>query len=196
MRPFRRNSIAPKAVFSPPSFAKNSTARLFFAIWPDAVVRDQLDEVSRRMHEACGGRRTRAATIHQTLIFLGEVEVERVEALVALASEIRVPPFELRLTRFNWWRRKRLAWAAPDETPAALAELVGELERRLKEADFRFDQRPYSPHITLLRKADCELSGFSAQPIGWRVEEFVLVRSAMDENGSNYEFVGRWPLLR
>jgi 2'-5' RNA ligase len=172
------------------------TARLFFAIWPNAAARDQLDQVSRRLHQACGGRQTRAATIHQTLVFLGEVELERVDTLLALAAGIRIPAFELRLTRFNWWRRKRLAWAAPEETPPALAELVAELERRLKEADFRFDERPYSPHVTLVRKAECDLAGFSAQPIGWRVEEFVLVRSTVDENGSNYEFIGRWPLLR
>jgi 2'-5' RNA ligase len=172
------------------------TARLFFAIWPDGAVRDQLDKVSLGLHHACGGRRTRAATIHLTLAFLGEVELGRIPPLLELASRVGGAAFELRLTRFDWWRKKRIAWAAPERVPAALSALVEDLTARLKEADFPVDERPYSPHVTLVRKADCRLAEFSSSPIEWPVEEFVLVRSVMGEDGSNYEMIGRWPLQR
>ncbi len=180
----------------PQAPAGKPTARLFFAIWPDGAVRDQLDKVSLGLHQACGGRRTRAATVHLTLAFLGEVELGRIPTLLELASRVVGTAFELRLTRFDWWRKKRIAWAAPEQVPAALSALVEDLAVRLKEADFRIDERPYSPHVTLVRKADCRLADFSASPVEWPVEEFVLVRSVMSENGSSYETIGRWPLQR
>jgi 2'-5' RNA ligase len=174
---------------------KPATARLFFALWPDAAASVGLAEAGKCLHEICGGRCTRMETIHLTLAFLGEVEPERIGDLLALAGEIQAPSFVLDLTRFGWWRHNRIVWAAPAETPAELMLLVDALRERLLGAGFRFDTKPFVPHITLLRKADCRKNPLPAGEVEWRAEDFVLVRSVPGESGSAYEVVGRWPLL-
>ena len=176
--------------------AGKTTARLFFAIWPDAAVRDRLDEAARALHQACGGRLTRAATIHLTLAFLGEVALDQVEILKALAGQIQFPSFEMGVVQFGWWRRKRIVWAAPEPVPEPLKTLAETLQARLDAAGFVVDSRPYAPHVTLVRKAGCKQMEFLAQAIGWKVDEFVLVRSVTDDKGANYEVIGRWPLQR
>lgn len=172
-----------------------ATSRLFFALWPSPATSAGLAEAGELLHGVCGGRRTRAETIHLTLAFLGDVEPEQIGDLLGLAGEIRAPAFDLNLTRFGWWPHNRIVWAAPDETPAELMLLVDALRESLLGAGFRFDTQPFVPHITLLRKADCRKSPLPAGEVEWRAEEFVLVKSAPGENGAAYEVLGRWPLL-
>lgn len=174
---------------------KLATMRLFFALWPGEMASAELAEAGERLHGVCGGRRTRAETTHMTLAFLGEVELERIGDLLALAGEIRAPSFGLRLARFGWWPHNRIVWAAPDETPAELTLLVDALRGSLLGAGFRFDARPFAPHVTLLRKADCGKLPLPTGVIEWRAEDFVLAGSVLGEGVAAYEMVGRWPLL-
>lgn len=171
-------------------------ARLFFAIWPDINTRKLLDQVGRQLHAACGGRRTRRETIHITLVFLGEVPLERIDVLRTLAGQVAACSFELVLTKLDWWKHNRVAWAAPDATPEAMAELVRGLESKLTGQAFKIDTRPYSPHVTLLRKANCHESVTLDVPIRWQVTDFVLVQSVPDASGAAYEVIGRWPLVK
>lgn len=176
--------------------SRQATTRLFFALWPGAAASAGLAEAGEQLHEVCGGRRTRAETIHLTLAFLGEVEPERIDELLALAGEILAPEFGFDLTRFGWWPHNRIVWVAPTETPVELTLLVETLRERLRGAAFRFDTKPFVPHVTLLRKADCRKNPLPAGQIDWHVEDFVLVRSVPGESGSAYEVLGRWPLLQ
>lgn len=169
-------------------------ARLFFALWPDLRVQAELARAAARLGALCGGRRTPAAKIHVTLAFLGEVALSRVEALRAAAAQVKGAAFDLNFAKLGWWRRNRVAWAGPEDTPAELARLADGLRAALREADFRFDRKTCVPHATLLRKADCRELPSLAAPIPWRVEQFVLVRSRLAGSGSAYEIIGRWPL--
>ncbi|MHB1590722.1 MAG: RNA 2',3'-cyclic phosphodiesterase [Sulfuricella sp.] len=177
------------------SHVKPATTRLFFALWPGAAASAWLAEAGERLHGVCGGRRTRTETIHLTLAFLGEVEPERIDDLLGLAGEIRALAFGLNLTRFGWWPHNRIVWAAPDATPVELMLLVDALRERLLGAGFRFDTKPFVPHVTLLRKANCKNNPLPSGEVEWRAEDFVLVRSVPDEGGAAYEVLGRWPLL-
>ena len=170
------------------------TSRMFFALWPNAKVRSALDRAGKKMHTVCGGRRTRAETIHITLVFLGDVAVNRVEELKAQAAMVEATEFDLNITQLGWWRHNRVAWATSEETPKALIELVANLSSRLKEAGFSFDERPYVPHATLLRKADCKEGMPDIESALWNNKEFVLVQSVLSEKGSSYEVVGKWPM--
>ncbi|MDD5329545.1 MAG: RNA 2',3'-cyclic phosphodiesterase [Sulfuricella sp.] len=179
-----------------PTHPLPATQRLFFALWPTALAAAGLARAGKRLHEVCGGRRTRKETIHLTLVFLGDVEVGRIDELLELAGDIAAPPFRLDLGQYGWWPHNRIVWAAPDGMPAELAELVDALRERLAGAGFRFDAKPFVPHVTLLRKAVCKASPLAAAPVAWRVRDFVLVRSASNAAGAAYEVIGRWPLAR
>jgi 2'-5' RNA ligase len=177
------------------SHVKPASARLFFALWPSVEASAELAMAGKRLHGICGGRLTRMETVHLTLVFLGEVGPERTGDLLELAGEVRVPAFSIAFTRFGWWPHNRIAWAAPGETPVELMRLVDVLREKLLGAEFRFDTKPFVPHITLLRKADCRKTPLPAETIEWRTEDFVLVRSVPGESGSAYEVLGRWQLL-
>lgn len=175
---------------------ESRTVRLFFALWPDAAVCGALDRVGRRLHDACGGRRMRRDNIHLTLVFLGNVEIARLDALRAVADGVASPPFVMILNRLGWWRHNKVAWAAPDAAPEALQALVTQLQDGLRAAGFAFDDRPvYAPHITLLRNARCEKTEWPVfDLLTWGTREFVLVRSVTREEGATYEAIGRWTL--
>ena len=177
-----------------PPAAERALARVFFALWPDEAVRGELARAARALHAACGGRVARPENVHLTLVFLGDVERGRLDALREAASAVRAPAHDLPLERFGWFRRNRVAWAGPERTPAETLELVHGLEAALKQARFAFDARPYEAHITLLRKAECGKDLPKIAPIRWAAREFVLVESELNAGGSIYRITGRWAL--
>lgn len=170
------------------------TARLFFALWPEGHTRGALAQAADKLHRRCGGKVTRAQTIHLTLVFLGNVPVARIGELVSAMEGLSVPAFALEMNRLGWWTHNRIAWAGPTEQPDELGVLVGQLRDRLAAGEFAFDTKKFVPHVTLLRKANCAEEAFFPLDIQWRAKEFVLVRSAMSAAGAAYETIGRWKL--
>jgi len=170
--------------------------RLFFALWPSDATRTSLAAWQPPLRALCGGDAMRADTLHSTLTFLGEVEAHRLEALCLAAAEVTSERFEVEFDVARYWGHNHIVYAAPQQVPAALLRLEEELRSRLKKHRFRFDQREYKPHVTLLRHSkwsDTPLPEMSA--VRWAAEEFVLVRSLRDEQGPCYEVLARFGLI-
>lgn len=171
------------------------SARVFFALWPNDAERAALAAWQPALHKLCGGRIMRADTLHNTLVFLGDIELHRLEALQLAAQEVDGEAFELSFNVARYWGHNRIVYAAPHAAPPQLVQLVRGLEQRLTKHRFDFDQRPYKPHVTLLRHAQ-----WSDRPLPdmgrvvWRAKDFVLVQSASDETGANYRVLARFPL--
>lgn len=173
--------------------AVESTARLFFALWPGDPVRLALAEAAERIQAVYGGRTTRTASLHMTLVFLGEAPLARLDELLELAASVYFPEFAMALDTTGCWRQNRIAWLSPRLIPTALNELVTKLETALKARKFRFDdRRVFSPHVTLVRKADCGAGLTNLGAIEWRVDRFVLARSSSARSGAEYHVVGSW----
>ena len=175
-----------------PEAPERGSARMFFALWPGADVRRSLMRQGLKMQRALGGKLTREESVHLTLVFLGDVALERLPALQARAAAVRFEPFVLRVEQAGCWRHNGIGWVAPSETPFALTRLVAGLEDALQGEGFRFDRRPYAAHITLLRKARCAPMDAAMPAIDWPVRDFVLVRSELGHEGSRYTIVERW----
>lgn len=172
---------------------KEPSLRLFFALWPSPAERTALAAWQPVLRERCDGRAMRADTLHATLVFLGDVAEHRLEALYLAAQETEFRDFALNLTMAHYWGHNHIVYAAPEVVPPQLADLVGELERNLRRHRFRFEQRAYKPHITLLRHAkwsDLDLPPMPA--VRWRVRSFALVRSLSDEQGARYKVLARF----
>jgi 2'-5' RNA ligase len=169
------------------------TARVFFALWPDETVRRALMEVALDLHRLAGGKPVREEAVHMTLLFLGDTPVDRLDTLRAAAGALTFESFTLPIEQAGWWNHNRVVWVGPMQTPPALARLVDALERAVAAQGFRFDRRPFAPHITLVRKARRVPLDLKLPSIEWRVREFVLVRSQLNSDGSRYEVIGRWP---
>jgi 2'-5' RNA ligase len=177
-----------------PVLAKSDTARLFFALWPDAGIQRALGALAQDLKHKCGGRAVPAHNLHLTLIFLGNVERVRMPRLEALAAGIRVARFELAVDCVEFWRHNRIVWAGASHCPGALQALVARLGQGLAAEGFRSDERPYLPHATLLRNAHRPPAMATVPAIVWPVARFALVESAPRERGRVYEVVRDWPL--
>ena len=166
--------------------------RVFFALWPDADIAGQLDQLGRQAHALCGGRRMRRDSLHMTLAFIGDVPVERIETLRHAAAQVSGSAFELSLDRLACWRHNRIVWAGCEQAPLPLLTLVGQLTERLAEAGLSLDTRDFAAHVTLLRDARGEELP-ECESFIWPVGEFVLA-AALPEGGGHYEIIDRWPL--
>jgi 2'-5' RNA ligase len=66
------------------------------------------------------------------------------------------------------------------------------LREALRARGFELEERPFTPHVTLVRKAEKTLAPESIEPIAWRVQEIALVSS---EPGSGaYKTMASWAL--
>ena len=169
--------------------------RVFFALWPDTAVRQSLLAAQAGLHAITGGRRMRPETLHMTLVFIGELATDRLPELLNAAGRVQAPGFDIAFDRVECWRRNHIAHLGVSETPIALADLVGQLETALKALRIPFDQRPYTPHITLVRNADCTKENPASPSVTWPARDFVLVKTSLHPEGARYEQLGRWPLL-
>jgi 2'-5' RNA ligase len=171
------------------------TVRVFFALWPNEAERGKLAAWQPDLHEICGGLAMRTDTLHATLVFLGEVESHRLEAIQLVAQEIEGLAFDLVLTEARYWGHNHIVYAAPHTVPTQLTQLVHDLEQRLLKHRFHFEPREYKPHVTLLRHAqwsDAPLP--ERRQVVWRAKSFALVQSTPAEKGANYRVLARFSL--
>lgn len=168
-------------------------ARVFFALWPKPRERIALAAWQTDLQQLCGGRLMRSDTLHTTLVFLGNVGAERMETLQLAAQEVAPEPFELRFVAARYWGHNHIVFAAPDRVPPQLERLVHALQQRLTHHRFHFEQRPYQPHVTLLRHAQWNGAPLPAMAeVRWRCHDFVLAQSLRDGNGVRYAVLHRF----
>jgi len=178
---------------SPPSGISN--ARVFFALWPTNAEQCQLSAWQKPLLNLHGGRAMRAGTLHNTLVFIGDIGQDRLGLLRLAALEVRGNSFELWFDKAHYWGHNHIVYAAPAGTPQLLALLVGELEQRLKAHRFGFDRRDYQPHVTLLRNARrTDTPTPAMQPVCWQVRDFALVQSVPQGGQREYRVLERFPL--
>lgn len=138
-----------------------------------------------------------ANRIHLTLAFLGDVSVTRIDELNAVGDALQAARFELELTRTGIWKRSAVGWIAPEDLPEAFEKLVEALRHHLVAAGFCVEQRPFRPHVTLLRNVRSELKAGQAEPsYRWMVDSFCLVRSQTCQTGPVYTALRTWRLNR
>ena len=159
--------------------------RLFIALQLSEEMRDAVcraQDAFRR--QGVGGNYTRRENLHLTLAFIGEYgDPERV--LDAIEA-VPLRPFELRLEGLGafgdlWW--VGLKRSEP------LERYVRSLRHALAEADIPFDRKRFSPHITLIRRAERngrDVSGEAVEGAGMTVDHIALMRSDRGKAGMIY----------
>lgn len=171
------------------------TVRVFFALWPTATERSHLAAWQTPLKRLCGGRAMHSETLHNTLVFIGDVEPDRLEALQLAAQEVSGKAFELCFDAAHYWGHNHIVYAAPGHVPQHLAQLSSALEQCLTQHRFKFDQREYKPHVTLLRNThwtDAPLP--EMQLVRWRVKDFALVQSVRQDGLAGYRVLAKFPL--
>ena len=168
---------------------KPARRRVFFAIWPRETTRRALLRATRTAVRRSGGRGTPADNLHVTLAFLGPLTD------ADLATVVTVPPipsrgFTIVLDKLGYWSRSRVLWLGASQAPAELVRLERNLRDALVAVGFRRERRPYSPHVTLARKA--RSVEMEINPTVWPVSGFALVESRPGARHSEYEVLRSW----
>lgn len=165
---------------------------MFFAIWPPREAADALHAWALTAQRACGGRVTRADTIHLTLAFLGETDEKRLVELRSVSG--KGGRHALPIEQAGYWPHNRIVWVGPQEIPGFLLSVAENLKKELESRGFRTEKRPFAAHITLIRKARDPGALPSLPAVDWPVTEFVLVRSRLAAAGPGYEVLQRFAL--
>lgn len=166
--------------------------RLFFALLPDEVLRARLAADLRPVVAVSPGRAVSAERLHITLLFLGGVAPEKLPCVETVAARVSAACFTLVLDRIGYWRHAGVLWLGPQPSPA-LDALHAALAAEIAGCAIALEDRPYRPHLTLMR-------GLRRQPVPlpdlpaavrWEARDWAL----MESTSFGYRELGRWPLV-
>lgn len=166
-----------------------SRHRVFFALDPDEALRTRLADALRPVLAPADGRPVPADRLHLTLVFLGELAPAAIPCVRAAAGRVRAAPFELVFDHTGYWRRAGVMWLGARPC-AALDTLHAALRAELVPCAIPLEERPYRPHVTLVRKLNRTPPLGAVEPVAWRVSDYVL----MESTGDGYRVLHRWPL--
>lgn len=159
--------------------------RLFIAIQLSADLRKAICRVQEMLlRQGVRGNYTPEENLHLTLAFIGEYNDP--ETVLDAIESVPIVPFELALDGLGafgdlWWIGL--------ERSQALQDYVRRLRRALAEAGIPFDKKRFSPHITVLRRADGDLAklrNISVERAGMTVDHASLMRSDRGKHGMIY----------
>jgi RNA 2',3'-cyclic 3'-phosphodiesterase len=168
--------------------------RLFFALWPDAQVRDELASRMKKLQPR-EGHSHHPDDLHMTLVFLGPVADESRDSIERAADNVVAHSFELQIDRCGFWAKPRILWTAPENKPMPLIQLVKDLNVELMHYGYKPETRAYKPHVTLYRKAQGAELNQLLPAIRWVVSEFVLASSTVPgASTTRYQILKRWTL--
>ena len=162
--------------------------RLFIAIKLNNEMKDYLMDIQDTMRTyGVRGRETPEENMHLTLAFIGEYDDP--DYVKGIVDSIEVRPFELKLRGIGAFRD---LWWVGIENSAPLEAVVRRLRRALADAGIPFDRKKFSPHITIIRKADGRLEDVPESELNqlfgasMTVDHISLMRSYRGKNGMIY----------
>ncbi len=133
------------------------------------------------------GRNIAPANLHLTLAFLGTTPADAVARLIGVMRAAHPRPVTLDLNRLGYFAGSRVLWLGAGQPAPALLHYQQRLTQGLRQAGFRAEERPFRPHVTLLR--DCARPALAELPhpqLRWQAREFALVASTPEPGGVRY----------
>lgn len=182
--------------------------RLFVALEIPSEVRENLVTLLRELRAVDPRPRwVRAENLHVTLKFIGHMAPERLEAIRGALETVRSSaPVTLDFHGLGFFpneKRPRVFWAAMGASPN-LARIVADIETNLEKIGIPREQREFSPHLTLARFDDTQLSKElvaaiqkqSALEFGaFETWEFYLYESKLKHSGAEYVRLMSFPFV-
>ena len=160
--------------------------RIFFALWPDAETRQQLQRRALSLAIDRNARRVPEYNLHLTLHFIGNIHRAELDCLQQRAREVVADPFELEIDDSGSFAKPKIAWLGCTEAPVELINLHDNLGKRLRDCGFVPDKRRFKPHVTVARKISAPPPAPVIDPVVWMIDSFALIESRPFENGVKY----------
>ncbi len=164
--------------------------RMFFALWPDAAIRQQCSEVIERIPGNCVP--VALKNIHATLLFLGRINQEQEAAITSAAATLPIPSLLLCFDRLSFWKKPGILCLTSRDFDQEVTTLSEQLAAIAKQYAVAVDERPFKPHITLARKVK-QAEAVEIEPIVWQTQAFCLVESCSTVTGVEYRVLKSWP---
>ena len=213
-----RRADALKELLPTPLTSQGSQApekfRLFLAVAIPEGVRAELERTQLEFRRAAIDlpiRWTKPEHFHLTLKFLGDVEVERIEALSdALRTVSRnFEPLQLRVQEigcFPDWHYPRVIWAGVQDPTQTLLRLQSATESAAQPFSAEEREKNFAGHVTLgrvkgIRRAQAEvLARFGASMSGrffgeWCASNVMLMRSELGSDGARHTVLAELGLV-
>jgi 2'-5' RNA ligase len=182
--------------------------RIFIAVRVEP--RETLIRIYSSLRSVLGAERinwTDPSNIHLTLVFLGDTEDESIEVASIMLKQKCTGfgdfSFSLKgMGVFRNYRDPRVIWIGIEDNEI-LVNLNGMILTGLRDAGFKTEERPFSPHITLgriksvrnteaLRSALEKYQDTFIQEV--HVKEVILFESALKSTGPVYKPIGKFNL--
>lgn len=203
MRPFRACCLnLNESCNSTMSRTQKTHRRIFFALWPNDNIRQQLSHAfNASPYCNLPGKLYKPENLHLTLHFIGHVDAQQFNCMQSCAEKVQASAFNLQIQSFGVFKRAQVLWLAAKNNPAALNDVYSKLATELTNCGYIIPERLFNPHITLMRKFKSDvLPGDNNQqlikPIEWQVNDFVLVESITTSTGVQYLPLTSYPLNR
>ena len=159
--------------------------RLFIAVQLSKEMRDAICKVQDDLiRMGVRGNYTPRGNLHVTLAFIGAYSDP--EQVLEVVNGIPFEPLELRLEGMGCFGD--LWWAGLDSS-TKLQGYVRQLRHALAEVGIPFDRKRFLPHITVLRRANIEISrlpGITVEGVGMVADHASLMRSDRGKRGMIY----------
>ena len=184
--------------------------RSFLAFELPPIMREGVEGVHRVLQPRIRDVRwVLPGNIHLTVVFLGGVEPDDMEAVRLAAGNVcrQYGPFQVALDgtgTFGGRRRPRVLWAGLSGDLERMAAFRDELQTAMKSFGVNEERRPFKPHLTLARFREYARPGRELQECleeqaalkseAESLNELVLFRSELKPGGAVYTRLDGWPL--
>ena len=136
-----------------------------------------------------------AANYHITLCFLGSITHRQHEALIYELDNLVAEPFSLTLDSTGVWNGPKILFSAPDNPPEPLMLLAKASRKAARRASIQVENKPYKPHVTMVRKATAALPLPLYSPsVEVHASAFHLFESVSTPQGVTYPIRHSWAL--
>jgi len=169
--------------------------RLFVGIELNDEARAVLSAARAFWEKSVSARFYDAELYHLTLVFIGNVEPQRLPELKQTLSKVRFRPFSFRTgapDRFE----KGILFAGVQTPNEPLFRLQRAIVKALREDGWPFENREYCPHITLARQAKTFGTAPQIPPVTVPVKRFALFESARIDGRLCYTPIERWEAIQ
>lgn len=124
--------------------------RQFIALTFNSSFKEELVHIMDSLkEEGIKGKYYDSDNLHMTLAFFGNTD--RQDEIMEIIHSIPFPEITITINRIGHF--KKIYWVGIQDNPE-LDAYVNTLRNALKQHDIPFDEKPFYPHITILRKAE------------------------------------------
>ncbi len=185
--------------------------RTFISVELTTEIKQKISELINKL----GGGETaikwgKAENLHITLKFLGNVEDNKIENLIELASKAVAGTGSFKakfkgVGTFPGGSNPRIIWVGTDEGGDKLCNLAKNLEETLSNAGYKSEEREFRPHITIGRiKGKTGLDKLKEKLLAHKESEFGealidrihVMKSTLTPKGPLYEKIQPLDLAR